>query len=68
MICISLILFFLKQLEFINEVDAVNVIRQLMQQKPKIIIAILIGLEASAWLHLIKDGDPHPTNWRNRRH
>ncbi len=31
-------------------------------------IAVLLGLEASAWLHLIQDGDPLPTEWDRKRH
>ena len=32
----------------------------LWRQHPKLVIAALVGLEASAWLHLIQDGDPVP--------
>jgi uncharacterized metal-binding protein len=31
-----------------------------------LLLAALVGLEASAWLHLIQDGDPMP-RWRRRR-
>ena len=34
-------------------------------QRP-LLLAALVGLEASAWLHLIQDGDPMP-RWRRRR-
>ncbi|MEB3331104.1 MAG: DUF2227 family putative metal-binding protein [Synechococcaceae cyanobacterium] len=35
------------------------------EQRP-LLLAALVGLEASAWLHLIQDGDPMP-RWRRRR-
>jgi len=36
-------------------------------QRP-LLLAGLVGLEASAWLHLIQDGDPlPPAPWRRRR-
>ncbi len=28
---------------------------------------IILGIEASAWLHLIKDGDPLPAEWSQKR-
>ena len=31
-------------------------------------IAVILGLEASAWLHLIQDGDPLPSESREKRH
>ena len=37
------------------------------QQQPRI-MAALVGLEASAWLHLIQDGDPMPRLPRLLRH
>jgi uncharacterized metal-binding protein len=33
---------------------------RLWQLQPKPMLAALLGLEASAWLHLIQDGDPLP--------
>jgi len=35
------------------------------EQRPLLLVA-LAGVEASAWLHLIQDGDPMP-RWRRRR-
>ena len=32
----------------------------LWQQQPTLLLAVLAGVEASAWLHLIQDGDPIP--------
>ena len=45
----------------------------LWQQHRPLLIAALAGLEASAWLHLIQDGDPMPRlprllRQRHRRH
>ena len=38
-----------------------------LEQQPHQAIALVIGLEASAWLHLILDGDPWPVEWPQRR-
>ena len=38
-----------------------------MEQQPRQVLALLIGLEASVWLHLIQDGDPLPKEWHRRR-
>ena len=32
--------------------------QQLWHQQPTLVLLALVGLEASAWLHLIQDGDP----------
>ncbi|NDG73786.1 MAG: hypothetical protein EBX49_00250 [Synechococcaceae bacterium WB8_1B_136] len=43
------------------------------QQQRPLLLAALVGLEASSWLHLIQDGDPMPRTprllrrWRRRR-
>jgi uncharacterized metal-binding protein len=39
----------------------------LWQQQRPLVLAIVAGLEASAWLHLIQDGDPLPLRVRRRR-
>ena len=36
-------------------------------QYPLQATAMLLGLEASVWLHLIQDGDPWPAEWTRRR-
>lgn len=41
---------------------------RLWQQQPMLVISALMGLEASAWLHLIQDGDPLPRLPRPLRH
>ena len=38
-----------------------------LQQYPQQAAAMLLGLEASVWLHLIQDGDPWPAEWTRRR-
>jgi uncharacterized metal-binding protein len=39
----------------------------LWQQQPALLLAMLCGVEASAWLHLIQDGDPMPKGPLRRR-
>ena len=42
-------------------------LQQLTHQHPQELIALLVGLEGSAWIHLILDGDPWPQEWANKR-
>ena len=42
-------------------------LQQLMRQHPQEFIALLVGLEGSAWIHLILDGDPWPQEWSKKR-
>ena len=42
-------------------------LQQLMRQHPQEFIALLVGLEGSAWIHLILDGDPWPQEWLNKQ-
>ncbi len=42
-------------------------LQQLMRQHPQELIALLVGLESSAWIHLILDGDPWPQEWSKKR-
>ena len=37
------------------------------QAQPQQTLAMLIGLEASVWLHLVLDGDPFPVEWHHSR-
>ena len=39
---------------------SINQLKILLEKYPQQILAITIGIEASAWLHLILDGDPCP--------
>jgi uncharacterized metal-binding protein len=40
---------------------------QLWSEQKPLLVAALVGLEASSWLHLIQDGDPLPRLRRRRR-
>ena len=42
-------------------------LQQLMRQHPREWIGFVVGLEGSAWIHLILDGDPWPQEWSNKR-
>ena len=42
-------------------------LQQLMHQHPQELIALLVGLEGSAWIHLVLDGDPWPQEWSKKR-
>ena len=42
-------------------------LQQLMRQHPRECISLVVGLEGSAWIHLILDGDPWPQEWSNKR-
>ena len=42
-------------------------LQQLTHQHPQELIALLVGLEGSAWIHLILDGDPWPQEWSTKR-
>ena len=42
-------------------------LQKLMHQHPQELIALLVGLEGSAWIHLILDGDPWPQEWPKKR-
>ncbi|ABX09745.1 metal-binding protein [Prochlorococcus marinus] len=41
-----------------------NLIKSIYQY-PKSALAIFLGIEGSAWLHLIQDKDPLPIKWKN---
>ena len=42
-------------------------VHRTIQEHPQPSAAILLGLEASTWLHLLLDGDPWPAEWTRRR-
>ena len=42
-------------------------LQQLTHQHPQELIALLVGLEGSAWIHLTLDGDPWPQEWSTKR-
>lgn len=37
-----------------------------LREHPRPLLAVLLGLETSVWLHLILDGDPLPAEWPRR--
>ena len=39
---------------------ALQQLQQLWQSHPRLLITALLAIEASAWLHLLQDGDPMP--------
>jgi len=51
----------------INPNDVLSALQWAVQNHPQQSAALLLGLEASVWLHLIQDGDPWPTEWTRRR-
>ncbi len=63
---ISITFFLLRRLELIN-IELFTFIKEHIYNDPKYTIISLISLEASAWLHLIKDGDPMPKFWTRRK-
>ena len=42
-------------------------LEQQLRQHPRAWIGFLVGLEGSAWIHLVLDGDPWPQEWSNKR-
>ncbi len=42
-------------------------LKQIWRTQRPLALAALVGVEASAWLHLIQDGDPMPRRPRRRR-
>ena len=51
----------------INPYRVLAALQWALQNHPLQTAALLLGLEASVWLHLIQDGDPWPTEWTRRR-
>ena len=50
-----------------DAIESVTALQWALQNHPQQTAALLLGLEASVWLHLIQDGDPWPTEWTRRR-
>ena len=42
-------------------------LHQLIHQYPHEFTGMVVGLEGSAWIHLILDGDPWPQEWSKKR-
>ncbi len=47
-------------------ISMVNV-KSLIEKYPQQLIAIIVGVEASAWLHLIQDGDSLRIKWHKKK-
>jgi len=60
---LSLLLFLIQSSGFADTLKTKYLLDKLITQNPKFFGAILLGLEASTWLHLAKDGDPLPKKW-----
>ena len=46
--------------------EALPLVLAWLQKHPGPLLAVLLGLETSVWLHLILDGDPLPAEWPRR--
>ena len=46
--------------------EALPLVLAWLQKHPDPLLAVLLGLETSVWLHLILDGDPLPAEWPRR--
>ena len=51
---------------YLTASEGLPVMLRWFQDHPSPLLAVLFGLEASAWLHLILDGDPPPAEWPRR--
>ncbi len=61
---IILLLYCLKPIGITSPQEIINLLMKQFNKYPQTFLALFIGIEASAWLHLMKDGDPFPTKWR----
>ena len=50
-----------------NPNEVLSALKWALRNHPQQALALLLGLEASVWLHLIQDGDPLPMEWTRRR-
>ena len=51
----------------VSPIDLWSTLEAWGRSNPTLLIAVLLGLEVSCWLHLILDGDPLPAEWHRRR-
>lgn len=63
-IIITLIILILRPLGMPSPIEIAYLIKEQLKQHPKKIFALILGLEASVWLHLLQDGDPMPMEWQ----
>ena len=54
------ILYFLNLLDLTTTFTTKSLLKKIIETNQKDFLFIFLGLEASTWLHLIKDGDPFP--------
>ena len=57
---------FLKKLGISNISVSYDSLKNLISNNQKSIISILLGIEASSWLHLLQDGDPLPVECKKK--
>ena len=65
---LALLLLLLSPLGLPTPARAAAGLLDLLQNHPQAVLSLLLGLEASVWLHLIQDGDPMPPGWRRWGH
>ncbi len=63
-----LTLFVLQPFGFPTPFLALKIFNAQVSTYPLHIFIFILGLEASVWLHLIKDGDPLPLQWPQSKH
>ena len=63
----SLLLLLIHPLGFPSPLFVASLLKKHLQEQPKQIIAVILGLEGSVWLHLIKDCDPLPSEWKKSK-
>ena len=51
----------------VSPIDLWSTLEAWGRSNPTLLIAGLLGIEVSCWLHLILDGDPLPAEWHQRR-
>ena len=61
--CTTLVVLLIQPFGLKLPINIIQYLSQNIQANPKPYLALFLGLEASAWLHLIKDGDPLPKEW-----
>ena len=64
----ALLLMLLQPFGFPTLVSVTKVFKEQVGLNLQPILSLLLGLEASAWLHLILDGDPLLAEWHRWRH
>ena len=64
LLCIVVLFLFLLSLSNMSlSINILKIVIKAFNQYPKEILSLIIGIEGSALLHIIKDGDPLPAEW-----